>query len=271
MDAVMPELPDVEGFKEVLVKSALRKTIDGVAVTDARILAGRSARTFAARLRGAKLMAARRHGKYLMASVDRGGWLVLHFGITGGLRFIPKSAKEPPFTRVRIDFANDGSLAYTNKRMIGRVSLVEDATDFVAQEKLGPDALDPKFDFQAFKTAVAGIGRNAKSVLMDQQIIAGIGNIFSDEILFQARINPSARMDELSASELEHLFLTMRKVLKAAIVSGAGSEEFTERMPKGSLLPERKKGGQCPRCGSLLKIFKLGGRTAYCCHHCQNC
>ncbi len=264
----MPELPDVEGFKEVLVRSALRKTIDGVAVNDARILAGRLARAFAARLRGAKLMAARRHGKYLMASIDRGGWLVLHFGMTGALRFIPKSAEEPPFTCVRIDFANDGSLAYTNKRMIGRVSLVKDAADFVAQEKLGSDALDPKFDFQAFKMAVAGIRRNAKSVLMDQQIIAGIGNIFSDEILFQARINPSARLDELSVSELEHLFLTMRKVLKAAIISGAGS---TERMPKGSLLPERKKDGQCPRCGSLLKMFKLGGRTAYCCPHCQNC
>jgi len=78
-------------------------------------------------------------------------------------------------------------------------------------------------------------------------------------------------MDELSASELERLFLTMREVLKAAIVSGAGSEEFIERMPKGSLLPERKQGGQCPRCGSLLKMFKLGGRTGYCCPHCQNC
>lgn len=271
MDAVMPELPDVEGFKEVLVKSALHKTIDDVAVNDARILAGCSAKAFAARLRGAKLMAARRHGKYLMASVDRGGWLVLHFGMTGALRFIRKGTEEPHFTRVRFDFVNDGSLAYTNKRMIGRVSLVEDAADFIAQEKLGPDALDPAFDFQAFKTTVAGTRRDAKSVLMDQQIIAGIGNIFSDEILFQARINPSKRMDELSASGLERLFLTMRKVLEAAIVSGAGSEEFIARMPKGSLLPERKKGGQCPRCGSMLKMFKLGGRTAYCCPRCQNC
>ncbi len=149
--------------------------------------------------------------------------------------------------------------------------MIKDAADFIAQEKLGPDALDPKLDFQAFKTAVASVKRNAKSVLMDQQIIAGIGNNFSDDILFQARINPSVRMDELSASALERLFLTMRKVLEAAIVSGAGSEEFVTRMPKGSLLPERKKGGRCPRCGSLLKMFKLGGRTAYCCPNCQNC
>lgn len=267
----MPELPDVEGFKKVLVKNALRKTIEEIVVEDARILGGASARTFAARLRGAKLMAARRHGKYLMASIDRGGWLVLHFGMSGALHFIPRNAEDLPFTRVRIDFVNDGALAYTNKRMIGRVSLVSDADDFVAQEKLGPDALDPKLDFQAFRTSVTAIKRSAKSTLMDQHVIAGIGNIFSDEILFQARIDPSARMNELSAGQLEGLFLTMRKVLEAAIASGAGSEDFVERMPKGSLLPERKKGGRCPRCGSLLKMFKLAGRTAYCCPSCQNC
>ena len=242
----MPELPDVEGFKRVLAKSALRKTIDGVVVSDARILGDLSARKFAACLRGAKLIAVKRHGKHLMASVDRGGWLILHFGMSGALYFVRTLDEEPPFTRVRFDFANDGSLAYTNKRMIGHVGLVDDVADFIAQEKLGPDALDPKFDFQAFKKAVAGIRRNVKSVLMDQQIIAGIGNIFSDEILFQARVNPLARMDELPPTELERLFLEMRKVLNTAIAYGAGSEQFVDRMPEGALLPERKKGGAAP-------------------------
>jgi len=267
----MPELPDVESFKRVLARSALRKTIDRVVVTDARILGNLSARTFAARLQGAKLVAARRHGKHLMASVDRGGWLALHFGMTGALHFIQNPDKEPPFTRVRLDFANDGCLAYTNKRMIGRVGLIEDVADFIADEKLGPDALDRRFDFHAFKTAVLGIKRDVKSVLMDQQIIAGIGNIYSDEILFQARINPAARMDELAPDQLKRLLLEIRKVLKTAVARRAGSEQFIERMPKGALLPERKKAGRCPRCRSHLKVFKLGGRTAYCCPRCQNC
>jgi formamidopyrimidine-DNA glycosylase len=266
----MPELPDVESFKRVLARSALRKTIDRVVVSDARILGNLSARTFAARLQGAKLVAARRHGKHLMASVDRGGWLALHFGMTGALHFIQNPDKEPPFTRVRLDFANDGCLAYTNKRMIGRVGLIEDVADFIADEKLGPDALDRRFDFHAFKTAVLGIRRDVKSVLMDQQIIAGIGNIYSDEILFQARINPAARMNELAPDQLKRLFLEIRKVLKTAVARRAGSEQFIERMPKGALLPERKKGGRCPRCRSYLKVFKLGGRTAYCCPRCQN-
>ena len=106
---------------------------------------------------------------------------------------------------------------------------------------------------------------------MDQQIIAGIGNIYSDEILFQARINPAERIDNLAPIQLKRLFLKMREVLKTAIVRGAGSEQFVERMPKGSLLPERNKGGHCPRCRSLLKVFKVGGRTAYCCPQCQGC
>jgi formamidopyrimidine-DNA glycosylase len=105
---------------------------------------------------------------------------------------------------------------------------------------------------------------------MDQEIVAGIGNIYSDEILFQARINPRVRIDRLPSDRLKHLFAVTRKVLKTAIARGAGSEEFTDRMPKGALLPERKKGGHCPRCRSELTISKVGGRTSYCCPRCQN-
>lgn len=252
----MPELPDVEGFKRVLAGNALRKTIERVEVSDARILGKLSARTFASRLRGARLVAAHRHGKHLMARIDRGGWLTLHFGLSGALQFVPSPADEPPFTRVRLDFARDGCLAYSNKRMIGRVGIAADAADFIAHERLGPDALDRSFDFAAFKAAVRGAKRDVKSVLMDQEIIAGIGNIYSDEILFQARIDPAARMDKLAPGELSRLFRTMRATL------GTGG---------GLLLPERRKGGRCPRCQSVLKVFKLGGRTAYCCRRCQGC
>jgi len=267
----MPELPDVELFKRVLTKSALRKTIERVVVNEKRILGNLAARTFVSRLQGTKLVAARRYGKHLLASIDRGGWLTLHFGMTGALSFVPKAGQEPPFTRVRLDFAGDGSLAYTNKRMIGRVGLIENVEDLLAVEKLGPDALDPRFDLSEFKTALVGSKRDIKSVLMDQGIVAGIGNIYSDEILFQARINPTARVETLTPTEIKRVFLSMRDVLKTAIAHGAGSELFVERMPKGALLPERKKGGHCPRCGSPLKVFKVGGRTAYCCPQCQMC
>jgi len=237
----MPELPDVELFKHVVARSALRKTIQRVLVSDKRILGKLAAQTLISRLQGAKLVAARRYGKHLLASIDRGGWLTLHFGMTGALNFVSKSGPEPPFTRVRLDFVDDGSLAYTNKRMIGHVGLTENIDDFIADEKLGPDALDPQFDLLAFRAAVLGSKRDIKSVLLDQQIIAGIGNIYSDEILFQARVNPSARVEMLTPKQIKQLFLTLREVLNTAIAHGAGSELFIERMPKGALLPERKK------------------------------
>ena len=105
---------------------------------------------------------------------------------------------------------------------------------------------------------------------MDQQIIAGIGNIYSDEILFQARIDLKTRIDQLDPPQLTRLYRTIGAVLKAAIARGAGSEEFTERLPKTALLPVRKKGGRCPRCHHLLRLAKSGGRTSYFCAHCQH-
>jgi len=266
----MPELPDVEQFKRILVRKGLDQVIESVIVKDARILGKLSTKTFTVRLCARKLVAVHRHGKHLLVKLDDGGWLTFHFGLSGALQFLQSREDEPSFTRVRLDFTDNGSLAYTNKRMLGRVGIVEDAAEFIAAERLGPDALDPALDFAAFRMAVEGVRRDVKSVLMDQQIIAGIGNIYSDEILFQARMAPTARINELPPARLKHLFVQARKVLKTAIERGAGSERSVDRMPSGSLLPERKRGGYCPRCQSPLKILKVSGRTAYCCPHCQS-
>jgi len=265
----MPELPDVETFKRTLARQALGKKIARVVVDDPRILGKLSARGFSRRLSGKKLVTARRYGKHLLAKIEGDGWLTLHFGMTGGLQFYKASAAAPPFTCVRLDFQSGDHLAYTNKRMIGRVGWVEDADDFIASEELGPDALDRRFTFAAFKKVLAGNRRDLKSVLMDQQLIAGIGNIYSDEILFQARLNPRTRVDALDSSRLRRLYHTIRSVLKTAVARRAGSEQFIERMPRGALLPMRRKAGTCPRCGKALKIMTIGGRTSYYCAQCQ--
>jgi formamidopyrimidine-DNA glycosylase len=118
---------------------------------------------------------------------------------------------------------------------------------------------------------LSGLKLDVKSVLMDQQLLAGIGHICSDEILFQARIDPAARIDKLAPGELRRLFTQMHKALKVALSRGAGSEQFVERMLKTFLLPQRKKAGRCPRCQSPLKTIKIDGRTACCCRRCQDC
>jgi formamidopyrimidine-DNA glycosylase len=265
----MPELPDVELYKRYLDEHALRQTIDRVVVSDARILGELPAEAFAARLTGNRFEDSRRHGKHLLVRLRRDGWLTLHFGMTGGLVCFRDEADDPPYDRVRFDFEDGRHLAYVNRRMLGRVGLADDAETFIQAEELGPDALDPAFDREAFDRAIPGRRRDLKSVLMDQTLIAGIGNIYADEILFQARVHPKTPVTALDHRQRAELFAQIKAVLQTAIQCGAGAEQFLERLPEDYLLPQRDKSGKCPRCGAPIATLKSGGRTSYFCPRCQ--
>ena len=265
----MPELPDVELYKRYLDEHTLRQTIERVAVNDARILGDLSAKAFVARLNGNRFEESRRHGKHLLVRLQKAGWLTLHFGMTGNLVHFRDEADDPPYDRVRFDFKGGGHLAYVNRRMLGRVGLADDANEFIQAEELGPDALDPAFDLKAFNHAIEGRRRDVKSVLMDQALMAGIGNIYADEILFQARLHPKTAVTSLGEPQRAELFAQIKAVLEAAIECGAGAEQFLDRLPEGYLLPHRDKGSKCPRCGAAIATLKTGGRTSYFCPRCQ--
>lgn len=265
----MPELPDVEIFRRHLAHSSLKTRIDRVAVSEPRVLEGVSARTLASRLRGRRLMTTRRHGKHLLVALDRGGWLTLHFGMTGDLQSFKDMADEPAHDRVRFDFADDHHLAYVNVRLLGRVGLTDDADEFVRKEELGPDALDHGFDLKAFKKALEGRRSAVKAALMDQSVLAGVGNIYADEILFQARLHPKTPVDRLDPKALGRLFRALKRVLETAVNRGAGSERFLERLPSTYLLRRREDGAPCPRCKGRIKAIKVSGRTSYLCPRCQ--
>jgi formamidopyrimidine-DNA glycosylase len=263
----MPELPDVELYKRRLDAHALHRKIMGVVVSDARILGDLKKAQFVGRLKGNRLESSRRHGKHLLVRLARDGWLILHFGMTGDLRYLEPPAAEVPYDRVRLDFEK-GSLAYVNRRMLGRVGLADDADAFIAAEKLGPDALDPAFDLAALSAALDG-RREVKAVLMDQSLVAGIGNLYADEILFQARLHPKTLGQTLGKAKRKALFGKIEEVLETAIDGGAGAEQFLERLPKDYLLPQRHEGGVCPRCHKKLATLKAAGRTSYHCPRCQ--
>ena len=265
----MPELPEVEIFKRHLDATSLGRRIDEAVVNDRRIIGTAAPGELAAQLKGARLTASRRYGKYLLIDLGKSGWLVLHFGMNGSLQYYGNGAEEPPYDRLRLDFTGDGHLAYVNPRRIGSVELVPDADAFVAREGLGPDALDPGFGADDFAHALQATKRDVKSALMDQGLVAGIGNLYSDEILFQAQLHPKTPTDALDRTALRRLFTKMRSVLEIAVREGAGSEQMLERLPRGFLLPQRKKGGRCPRCGGAIATLKSGGRTGYFCPHCQ--
>jgi len=265
----MPELPDVELFRRYLDQTCKGRVIRHVAISDSKMLSGIPSDTFAASLEGARILGSRRHGKHLLVRLAPSGWITMHFGLTGALRHLDGAEAEPPYTRIRLDFADGHHLAYINLRRLGAVGLIDDADSFIAAAKLGPDALDPHFDFAAFERALSARKRDIKSILMDQTAIAGIGNIYSDEILFQAGIHPKTRTDRLGLNARKLLFDQVKRVLETAVERGSGAELFLDALPRSFLLPQRKKGGRCPRCGDEVRTAKFAGRTAYYCPHCQ--
>lgn len=265
----MPELPDVELFKRYLDRTCRGRVIKGATLKDTRLLGAVSAARLSLSLKGARISGSCRHGKYLFVDLGKTGWLLLHFGMNGSLTHYVAAEDEPAYDRLRIDFADGHHLAYVNPRRIGRIDLVGDLDDFIRAESLGPDALAASFRLKNFRQALAGFRRDIKSVLMDQTVLSGVGNIYSDEILFQARLHPKSRSNALDAAAAERLFRATKSVLGAAIKSGAGSEHGVERLPAGFLLPQRHRGGHCPRCGEGLATVRQGARTGYYCPRCQ--
>jgi formamidopyrimidine-DNA glycosylase len=264
----MPELPDVELFKRLVDRHCLGRTVAGVTVADPGSLEGASPAALQRRLKDQRMTDCRRHGKILFVEFD-GCALAMHFGTNGSLQDLSPCQKEPPYLRLSLDYADGHRLAYLNPRRIGHVQLVSSVEAFVAEARLGPDALAPSFDEAAFSAAIGSGNQAIKAILMDQTRIAGIGNIYADEILFQARLNPAIRSGALDRVTKRRLFEAMKMALQAAIDSGAGAENFAERLPRGFLLPERRQGGRCPRCGTIIQAEKRGGRTGFYCPKCQ--
>jgi formamidopyrimidine-DNA glycosylase len=265
----MPELPDVEIFKRVMDRHGGGRVVARVVVADPGSLEGASAATLQRRLKDKHLSGSRRHGKVLFAEFEDAATLAMHFGTNGSLVGLSPDEHEPPSMRLTFEFTDGARLAYPNPRRIGHVCLVASAASSIADQRLGPDVLDPAFDEKAFAAALANRRQAIKAVLMDQARMAGIGNTYVDEILFQARVHPGVVSNALDAAARHRLFAAMKHVLQTAIDCGAGAENFIDRLPKGFLLAERHAGGHCPRCGTALVIDKRGGRTSYHCPRCQ--
>lgn len=265
----MPELPDIEAFRALVQQHFVNDAVSRVVVSDPQCLEGVTAATVQRRLKGRAVQTTGRHGKYLFLGFGDTAVLVMHFGPAGSLRRVPAGEPQPDYVRFRLDFSGGDDLAYINRRRIGRVRLVDSIASFIEQAKLGPDALDPDFEYSDFAKLLAGRDQPIKVFLTDQSKLAGIGNTWSDEILFQARIHPAVRARTLDADQSRLLFNSIRRVLREAIDLDPISEDFLARLPAYFLLPHRHPGGHCPRCGTELERVSLGGHTSTYCPHCQ--
>jgi formamidopyrimidine-DNA glycosylase len=259
----MPELPEVETFKRKLDSTSLHQRITNVDVRDAYVLKFVSVRELARRLKGRRFENSYRHGKHLFVRAGDELWLRLHFGMTGSLEFLNHDEAAPKAARVIFRFAGNCRLAFDDQRKFGEIELIKDIDEFRQIRGLGPDALG--ISISQFK-AIFGKHRGAvKAILLNQQLIAGVGNLYADEILFRACMHPAIDAARLSDKDLKRLFRAMRHVLEKAI---ALKTDFN-RLPKSWLLTHRGKRGRCPRCGRVLKSATIGGRTSWFCSHCQ--
>lgn len=258
----MPELPDVEVFRRYFEATALHSRIAEVDVIDPDLLRNGATKELKAAAIGRTFQRGRRHGKFLFGELNDGKAIRFHFGMTGFLHCYEDASEAPAHARVVFTLRNNRKLAYDCQRKFGHVGIVENIDAFLSEKKLGPDALE--IDFNEFDSAVLGRKRPVKSNLMDQSRLAGVGNVYSDEILFQARVHPESAPSEWPKPVARKIYKVMHEVLETAIKS----EADPARMPKKWLTPHRVS-GPCPRCKGELRKKKIAGRTSWFCPACQ--
>jgi len=189
---------------------------------------------------------------------------MLHFGMTGFLDYARES--EPPQgTRLVLHFESGYRLAYSNQRLLGHVGWADDFDAFVKDRELGPDALALAQNPDAFAALVEEARGGVKSLLMNQGRLAGVGNVYSDETLFHARLHPDTPVDALSEEQVETLRKSLLMVLEVAIERKADPEQ----VPGDWLLPRREEGSTCPRCAGPIRSDEVTGRTSWFCPTCQ--
>ena len=255
----MPELPEAEANRRRIEEACLNRTIQSVQTgedTQYLELPGDNERE---RLVGHQFTEARRHGKVIFAGSQSGPWIGVHLGMTGALLPFDDGDGEPDHTKLVIAFKGDRRLAFRNPRKLGWVRVLDDPTAFIDREGYGPDALDITRD--AFRSAIGSTRGAVKSALMAQKKLAGIGNLWSDEMLFQTGTHPTAKGSDLSGETLDALFDKMRAALETVI----GMDMDYDRLPRDWLIANREDGAKCPRCGGRISKMKVGGRTAYFC------
>jgi formamidopyrimidine-DNA glycosylase len=260
----MPELPEVESARSVIERGALDRPISDVDDTDAYVTRPHRPGDIRAALLGRRLTAAHRRGKSMWCDTSDGPVLGIHLGMSGKIVIADPDGAEIDggdywegrrvagdyrWARFTITFADGGRLMLVDPRRLGRVRLDPPV------EKLGPDAT--AITDEAFVRVVTGGTAPVKARLMDQHLIAGIGNLLADEILWQARINPARPGDEVTRREAKRLYGATHEAVRAALRDG-GVHTLT-------IVAHRRPDGRCPRDGAPMARGTVGGRTTWWC------
>jgi formamidopyrimidine-DNA glycosylase len=288
----MPELPEVETIVNDLKKLVIGRTITGIWVDTPKLIKRPDLKTLEKQIKNLKIKNIRRKGKNILIDLSNDFTLLIHQKLTGHLLYgkwkiegkkitplLEGPLNDPinDFIHLILYLDNNYELALSDLRKFAKV--IFDKTEAIENLKelkeLGPDPLSPDFNFETFKNAIKSKRGKIKQVLMDQKVIAGIGNIYSDEILWWAKIHPLKNTASLTEEELKKLYHYTLEVLKTAIKArGASVSDY--RDPKGERgkydeirRVYRRENQKCYRCGTLIKRIKIGSRSSCFCPNCQ--
>jgi formamidopyrimidine-DNA glycosylase len=257
----MPELADVERFRRIWARHVTGARVAHVRAPAPVLIRNSSPQGLGRALQGRAFDTPRRHGKWLLAPIEK-HLLAVHFGMTGDLHWTSRDEADGAYDGVVFE-TDRGTLRYRSQRRLGGIWLVREGSPLTrVTGELGPDAAAMRWD--ELRARFADRRGGIKAALMDQSLLAGLGNELSDEILWRARIHPATAVCGLSERRLRALYDGMREVLRASMRHG--------RIPARagwleSVREEREAG--CPRCGASLARGRVAGRTALWCPRCQ--
>jgi formamidopyrimidine-DNA glycosylase len=279
----MPELPEVETIKRDLEKEVVGKRIKAVEVTGMRSIRRHpNKKHFIAKLEGRKITAVERKGKYLLMRLEGGDVLVAHLGMSGQFLRSKGASRDPvaKHTHVVITFTQGGQLRFLDPRTFGElfVTAADDLAEQVPElAHLGFDPVDEMMSWVRFGDLLAARKVKLKVLLMDQKFVAGIGNIYSDEILWGAGLRYDRSSESLTSQEVRRLYRSMVETLQDAIKhrgSSLSDEQYRDLFgQRGGYQSEHKvydrEGEACRRCRSPVVRVKFNGRSTFLCEQCQ--
>jgi len=293
----MPELPEVETIKNQLKEKIIGKTIKGVEVKLPKMIKGMEAKEFIAKVKGAKIKDISRRAKLLIISLSNGYSLLIHLKLTGQIIYCQKfpEGKNQKYSHLIYYFSDGSVLSHNDLRQLGYVKLVKTANlpEFFLKEKFGPEPLEKDFTLEKFKEILgkkviqkmklernppksrsAG-RRRIKPLLMDQSFIAGVGNVYANEVCFCAGVLPTREAGDFKDKEIKKLYQCLINILQEAIrLRGTSADTYVDlHGRKGKYLPKLKvygrEGKKCLNCQSKIKRIVLAGRGTFYCPRCQ--
>lgn len=273
----MPELPEVETIKRVIEPQIQGLSIDTITIKHPDAIAYPAKETFCRLLTGRRILGMGRRGKFLIIRLDNGSRLILHLRMTGCLLLTPTVYPEEKHTHLILRLSNQKELRFSDTRRFGRFWLIqEEETDtYSGISKLGVEPFDSALTAEYLKLHMGRRKKSIKECLLDQSILAGIGNIYSDEILFETGIYPARPANRLIKEEWERLanaiperlafFIEKNRITPEEYLTGRGRDYRNTPF----LQVYGHEGAPCPNCKTALHRTVIGGRSSVYCPTCQ--